>query len=164
MQCGACTPPVESNTIDTTDGHINGNMAYGRFFSAVDNSQPYVDSCAVQYVRLGEKCGLLTVTFHMNASSSSNYNILSISKFGTALGLSFKNPTSTRRTGTWWYNDGDSHGDRYEYSTACLLGSDGYVQLGRIYSLTSNAVGAWAQSSIGNDRCLTVSGIYLEEN
>lgn len=37
MQCGACTPPAESNAIDTTDGHINGNVSGQMSFKA-----PYV--------------------------------------------------------------------------------------------------------------------------
>lgn len=140
----------------------NGNMEYQRVFSAVVTNPDYVYIHHVQYFRLGPKCGLLEATFRLN-SGSSDHGVLSLYKMALALGVSFKNPASVRNTGTWWYNDGDNHPDRYGFGTVCQVNTSGYVELARIYDASGN-IGSWEHSSLGKDRYFTVSGVYLEEN
>jgi hypothetical protein len=114
---------------------------------------------SVGYVRTGAKRGFLSVRCWIESNSlSTNFQVTSLARLGSILGLSFKNPSTVNREGVW---DAHSYSD-WQYGNYVEVLTTGIIQLGRYY--TSNGdPGDWPLNYLGAHNIM-MWNIPVEEN
>lgn len=139
---------------------------FGQIYEAwgiINGTDSNVITGKIQYVRTGVKKGLLSMAIFVKANSqASNFDYMSLATIGSIIGVSLKNPTSLRESGTWAVVD---NVDGYQYGTSVQILTTGSMRLGRYYN-ESGSFGGWPLSYIGgtNGYRILIHNVFVEEN
>ena len=115
------------------------------------------------YIRTGPKCGVLSGMYRVGSEKGTyiGFAYIDLAWLGTKFGVSFKKPSSSYYSGTWYYPDGGSSMyDKVQYCHVVTENS-GAICIGRIYGTSSFGDWNWADHDAGN--WISIEGVFLEE-
>ena len=165
------TTPKSGSGNAITSGGVYNAINYTRHFTYVAGatnvsvSGKTVSFYGVNftYIRTGPKCGVLSGMYRVGSGKGtySGFAYIDLAWLGKKFGVSFKKPSSSYYSGTWYYPDGGSSMyDKVQYCHV-LTDNSGAICIGRIYSTSS--FGDWNWTDHDNGNWISIEGVFLEE-